>query len=400
MKKILAFLLGLALTLALLFFSFENPFSTPDPSSTPTAPTQSAPTSIPTNLPTQAPTQVPTDTVAPTAEPTTPPSTQPVIYDLPTSAIMLTQQAEQSKDTDGNVYFTYLYPNVRLFLGNESISQTVTLDLLNRIDSTRIQANAIQEDAKNSDTSGSFFQVQYIPSRIDGALLSLAGQITSYTGGAHPNSACIGITYDLLTGKALNLGDVLTEACTPEVLCRMVVDILNGRSDELVLYADFSLSVEDRFSGNYLADECWYLSPTGLCFTFEPYELGPYSAGIVTAEIPYSMLIGYLNDAYFPMERLGAQGTLIAETWEEAALDPFATLVEINVHPEQDAVVIHTQGLIYDIMIKTPEPNSTVLFMADQLTPGSAIVLRCGTPNLKIYYNPGHETDPQLIPNK
>lgn len=393
MKKILAFLLGLALTLALLFFSFENPFGTPDPTATPTQ-------STPTNVPTTPPTQAPTGTAAPTEEPTPPPTTQPVVYDLPTSAIMLTQQAEQSKTSDGGVCFTYLYPNVRLFLGNESVSQAVTLDLLNRIDGTRDQADTVREDALNSGTSGSFYQLQYTPSRIDGAVLSLAGEITSYNGGAHPNSACVSATYDLMTGNSLTLADVLTEACTPEVLCRMVVDVLSSRTDELVLYADFSLTVEDRFSGNYLADECWYLSPTGLCFTFEPYEVGPYSAGIVTAEIPYSMLIGYLNDAYFPMERLGAQGTLIMESQEDAALDPFTSLIEVNVHPGEDAVVIQTQGLVYDIIIKTPEPNATVLFMADQLTPGSAIVLRCGTPNLKIYYAPDHETDPQVIPNK
>lgn len=397
MKKILAFLLGLVLTLALMFFSFENPFGSPEPTASPTTPTQSAPTAAPTAAPTGAPTQTPT--AAPTGASTAPPETQPVVYDLPTSAIMLTQQAEQSKDDNGSVYFTYLYPNVRLFLEKESVSQAVTLDLLNRIDSTRAHANTVREDALNAGTSDSFYQVQYTPSRIDSVILSLAGEVTSYTGGAHPNSACVGITYDLMTGKALTLGDVLTEACTAEVLCRMVVDLLGGRSDELVLYADFSLSVEERFSGNYLADECWYLSRDGLCFTFEPYELGPYSAGIVTAEIPYSMLIGYLNDAYFPTERIGAQGTLLMEAWEEAALDPFTSQIEVNVHPGEDALVIHTQGLIYDIIITTPEPNSTVLFMADQLTPGSAIVLRCGTSNLKIYFSPGHETEPQLIPN-
>lgn len=388
MKNILALLLGLLLTLALLFISFDLPLFDSIPTEAPPAPAQTQPA---TSAPTDPTTTDPTSTVptVPTTNPTSP--TTPIIHDLPMSAIALTEQAELSKDKDGAVYFTYAYPNVRLYLQNEAVSEAVTLDLLNRIDATREQANAVREDAGNAGTESGFYQVQYTPQRIDGAVLSLSGTTTSFSGGSHPGSTCTGITYDLLSGSALSLDDILTDNCSADVLCRLVVDALAAMNQDGFLYSDYAISVEERFSGNYLSDSGWYLSREGLCFSFEPYEVGPYSSGIITAVIPYGKLPGYLEDAWFPMEQISAQGDLIVESMSASSMDPYAHLAELNLDPSADAMVIHTDGLIYDITIQTTYPDTTVLFAADQMTPGSAIVLRGAASNLQILYRDGDE---------
>lgn len=383
MKNILALILGLVLTLGLLIVSFDLPLFETPPTEAPPAPPETQPsTAAPTTIPTDAPTEA---TIPPT-------EAKPIIHELPMTAIALTEQAEQSKDKDGAVYFTYSYPNVRLYLQNEAVSEKVTLDLLNRIDSTRSQANALRDDASNSGTASGFYQVRYTPQRIDGAVLSLSGTATSFTGGSHPGSTCSGITYDLITGNALTLDDILTDECTADVLCRLVVDALDAINRDELLYADYALSVEERFSGSYLADEGWYLSRQGLCFTFESYEVGPYSSGIVTAVIYYSQLPGYLEDAYFPMEQICAQGMLIVESMAESSMDPYAHQAELNLDPKADALVIHTDGLLYDITIETTGPDAAVLFAADQLTPGSAIVVRGNTGSLSVSYASCGET--------
>ena len=376
MKNILALLLGLVLTLALLFISFDVPFFDTPPSS----PSESAGTE-------------PTDPIHtdPTPGPTSVPGTDPVILDLPMSAIVLTDHAEQSRDENGTVYFSYAYPNVRLYLSDEVVSEAVTLDLLNRIDSTRTQADAVRADAASTGTISGFYQLQYLPQRIDGAVLSLSGTMTSFSGGAHPGSTCTGVTYDLLTGNSLTLDDILTDDCTADVLCRMVVDALSSINQNDLLYSDFSISVEERFSGYFLADDSWFLSREGLCFSFEPYEVGPYSSGIITAVIPYGQLPGYLEDAWFPVEQISAQGSLIIEDLSSSSLDPYASLAELNLDPNADALVIHTDGLVYDIIIQTTLPSTRVLLAADQLTPGSAIVVRGGSSNLQILYTSGGE---------
>lgn len=382
MKNVIALIIGLILTLGLLMISFELPFLQPDPTSASTEPTDTNPPS------TESPGTSSTVTEAPTDAPVT----EPVILDLPMTAIVLTEQYELSRDENGVVNFTYIYPNIRLYLNDESIGETVTLDLLNRIDATRSRANSVREDAVQSGTTSGFYQVQYVPQRIDTAILSLSGTVTSFSGGAHPGSTCTGATYDLLTGRFLTLDDILTDKCTADVLCRMVVDALNSINQNGLLYSDFSISVEERFSGNFLADDAWHFSREGLCFSFEPYEVGPYSSGIITAVIPYDLLSGFLDDAWFPMEQINAQGNLIIEELSGASLDPYTSLAELNLDPNADALVIHTDGLVYDITIQTVYPAATVLFSADHLTPGSAIILRGGTGNLQILYTANGET--------
>ena len=390
MKNLLALLLGLVLTMTLLIVSFDFPLFEPMPTIAPPVPVDTQPgTAAPTDPTSTDP--EPTIPSAPATIPTT--ETTPIVYDLPMTAIALTEHKEFTKDKDGSVYFTYIYPNVRLYLANETVSETVTLDLLNRIDATRVQANAVRDDASNSGTGSGFYQVQYTPQRIDGAILSLFGTMTSFSGGSHPGSSCIGITYDLLSGNALSLDDILTDQCTAEVLCRLVVDALASINQDHLLYDDYAISVEERFSGNYLADEGWYLSGEGLCFSFEPYEIGPYSSGIITAVIPYTQLPGYLEDACFPMEQISAQGSLIAEPMSDSNLDPYAHPATLNLDPNADALVIRTDGLIYDIMIQTTYPDATVLFAADQMTPGRPIVIRGSADHLQIIYRNGSEIE-------
>ena len=392
MKKVLPFLLGFALVVFLATWNFDMDLSQwlPQPTTAPTAPAgTTAPTPVPT---TGKPTTPSPESTAPTELSTLPPETMPSVQELTTSAIVLSQQTEYSRNENGVVYFSYSYPNVRLFLGDESIGEAVTLDLLNRIESTRSKAESVREDASNVTDATYFYNVSYTPRRIDGGILSISAVTTGFSGAAHPYSTCTGITYDLTTGKALTLGDLLTDRCTPDVLCRLVVDAL-GEQDTGTLYSDYSLSVEDRFSGNYTADTRWYLSKVGLCFLFEPYEVGPYSSGIVTAVIPYGQLYGYLEDAWFPPEQIFSAGHMMIDLASDGTLEGYNALVEAHLEPNGDAYVIHTDGLIYDLTIRTIGTNGTVLFAADRLTPGTAIVLRTGSPgSLRISYTSGEET--------
>lgn len=381
MKNIIAFLLGLILTLGVLFISLDSPLFTTDP------------TSVPTTIPTTPA----TNPDLPSPHPTVPTVSELDIPELPMSAIVLTEQMEFSENDNIGVYFTYCYPNVRLYLHNEAISTAVTLDLLNRIDATRATADALRDDAHSVADPSSFYRVQYLPQRIDSSILSLSVSATSFAGSAHPISICTGVTYDLMTGYALSLDDILTDAATADVLCRLVVDALASINHDGLLYEDFSVSVEERFSGNFLDDQSWHLSNDGLCFSFEPYEVGPYSSGTIVATIPYGQLPGYLEDAWFPMEQISAPGNVIIEKLDNDTQDPYADVVEIHMDTDGASLILHTDGLLYNVTIHTSGPNPMVLFAADQLTPSGAIVLYGATHGLQITYTRDGETITQSI---
>jgi len=397
MKRFYVLLICVLVILALAAFLSDVDFTGPQPTQPPTAP----PTDPPTAPPTTPTTDKPTD---PTDPPTVPTETDPVIQDLPMNAIILTDHTESYTDDDGSILFNYTYQNVMLMLENQDMIDTVTLDLLNRIDSTRASAEHVLDSSYSAGTKGPYWlTVRYEPQRIDSGILSMTGQEVSYSGGSHPNISPISVTYDLTKGKALNLGEILTESTTADVLCRLVVDALNSQT-ELYLYEDFSATVEERFSGYIQEDENWYLSRQGLCFAFAPYEIAPYSSGVVTAVIPYSQLLGVLEDAYFPTEQVYAEGKLNAELYHEADQSLYSTLAEVILDHQGAAFLLTADDLIYDVTVTrgywdyagirfTPEYT---VFAADCMTPGTAVMIQADIPdvmsNLRITYTSGDET--------
>ncbi len=353
------------------------------------------PATEPTTAPTTNPTTQPTETTVPSTSPTEPEPeqpqpqvTEPLVFDLPMSAIVLTHQQENLEEGA----FPYRYQNVRLYLPVEGISENVTLELLNRIDSTRTQAEAAQRAGNTGYT------VTYIPRRIDTTVLSLSGTENTFSAESHPLTVCTGVTYDLITGQVLTLTDVLTEESTRETICRLVVDALSALETECRLYPDFSLSVESRFSGEFQEDEAWYLSEAGLCFDFEPYEIAPYSSGIVTATIPYESLPGVLRDEWFPVEQISSEGTLTASLYADADQSAIDLYAEVILDAEGEKFLLYPEGLLYQVTVETGSwnlagtefiPDATV-FAADHLTAGDGIMIQTFVPdvlsNIRITY--------------
>lgn len=399
MKKLICIALCLAMTLALSACACAAP---PIEDTTPTT--------LPT--PATEPTTPTSPTTEPTTAPTTEPTTEPTVdiggleLDLSMVSISLSQQSELTVNEQNKTVFEYVYQNVRLQLDDAIVSNTVVLDLLNRIDQTRSAADSIRQSALSNGIGAAPFsyKVLYTPQRIDSGVLSLSSVTTSYSGGAHGGVTCGGVTYDLTTGAVLSLADILADSVTADVICRLAVDALMPKFEELYLFDDFNLTVEDRFSGNFLADSAWYLSQEGLCFSFAPYDLAPYSAGVVTAVIPYAKLPGILEDAYFPAEQVYSNSNLCGIRFDQSTEDEFSRFAELEVNPDGETVLLYTNGLVYDIVIETGRwntagtvftPESTV-FTASSLTPGEAILITAHIPEerpgLRISYTKGEET--------
>lgn len=338
------------------------------------------------------PTTIPT-TTAPevTTVPTTVPETTQAQLDiphLPLTAVTMTTITETAPDGQ----FEYSYPNVHLHLSDPAITEKVSLELLNRIDATRTAAKDVM------DEGGYFYNVGYIPTRVDPSVLSLFGSHTSYAGGMHPSTQCVSVTYDLTTGDVLLLTDVLTLGCTAADLSPLVVDALAALSEDVYLYSDYPTVVEERFGQDLSADLGWYLSNRGLCFYFSPYEVAPYSTGTVTAEIPYEKLVGILRDSYFPMEKSGTVGTIDATLFGQTDPDQFEQFAEVIIDKEGEAVLLHTEGLVYDVTIEygtwdsegTVFTPTTTVFAASSLTPYDGVLVQVYfpdvMPNLRLTY--------------
>ncbi|MCH5255704.1 MAG: DUF3298 and DUF4163 domain-containing protein [Lachnospiraceae bacterium] len=202
---------------------------------------------------------------------------------------------------DGTLIYerSYDVPTVTI-AGNEAASEKINADLQSRIDaftaSEQMKNDAIEfyEVAAKED----FTFMEYVDSmgfsasRADTNVISFVTSTYSFTGGAHGLELVFGINYDARTGELINFADLSDD---PD---KFYNDTLTYNKElaqtdeykERMFEADFL--EEDALENTLYAEEKWYLSNEGLVFISNPYELGPYAAGMIEFVIPYSELSG------------------------------------------------------------------------------------------------------------
>lgn len=139
--------------------------------------------------------------------------------------------------------------------------------------------------------------------RHDDRVISLLSLSTSYSGGVHPNSVQTAHNLDIRRMKVLELEDVIREDRV-EALYALIVDEMELNLSKLgsgALYENYKQIIANSTSyGNMTS--YWYLNDKGLVVFFNQYELGPYTSGIMMAQLTYDQLDGILLDEYMPYE--------------------------------------------------------------------------------------------------
>lgn len=336
---------------------------------------------------TAAPTPPPvTITTAPPETSTAPPAqTEPAEIPVPQTqlvALSLPVVTESAKADNGTVIFSYTFPNISLIAPDPDVAQLVIVDFLNRIDSTRTYAEnlyALAASAYNGSGNWNPYlcTVSYNPMRVDGGVLSLFGSQTGYSGSPHPETVFSALNYDLVTGKALKLGDVLTEAASMDTLLHQVLEVLKEQEDTLKLYEGYEKTVSATFAGNAL-QRSWYFTGTGLCFYFAPYEIAPYAAGVVAAEIPYSQLAGIVRDRYFPAEQDLALGSVTVQPFDPGALEQFQRFAEVVLDTSGEKILLHTDHMVQNLRLDVGAWSASGTLYTPQHTVFAASALAAG----------------------
>ncbi len=121
--------------------------------------------------------------------------------------------------------------------------------------------------------------------------LSIVLSHYQYTGGAHGNYFALGYNIDMKNGNVLSLKDIIKKD-----------------SFDLLIY-ECEQAIMEKFEANSLIDaglfedeieipddQDFYIMPGILVLQFDPYEIGPYSMGEITAEIPFEKIKDILKD--------------------------------------------------------------------------------------------------------
>lgn len=336
------------------------------------------------------------------------PDTQPTstiqdteIQQKPMVAVSVPITTETETAQDGTSIFNYTYQNISLTVPDPGVADKVIVDFLNRVDQFSGQAETIRTAAKADYRPGESWnpylcQIIYEPVRIDNSVLSLFGSYAGYSGSSHPETTYQSVSYDLVTGEELTLSNVITPETDLDTLCQKIVDILREQNNNS-LYPGFEATVKDRFTHGLSTDRSWYLSSAGLCFYFSPYEIAPYSAGVITAEIPYHQLTGILDDAYFPAEQEEAVGSVSIQNFKNDTLENFSQFAEVTLSEEREKILLYTDKSVYDIRLhaSTGDSDSNAMyciFAAYGLTPGDAIIVQPEKVPLLLTYRTNENT--------
>ena len=343
-------------------------------------------------------TNTPTNPVAGTQAPIYNP---PMETDETLVSVSVPAVTDNTTHTDGTILFQYTYQNMSLVLDKPQVADKIILDFLNRVDSTSATADSTKEMALSAYNGSQnwipyLYHITYSPTRIDHKVLSLFGNNVVFSGAGHPERTSVSASYDLLTGDVLTLASIMNKNATVQQFLDLVLSELSKIAKNNFLYKDYQSTVQNRFMNSDPAhDELWYFSQTGLCFYFAPYEIAPYSSGVISVEIPYAKLTKLVHEAYLPLSRNPSDGQIQVTAFDKINLDRFSHISEIVTEKNAKMYMIHADKTIQDIRIEyTDKSDSYIVFAAYNLLPDNGIMIQGNDEtlrNMKITYKSGNK---------
>ena len=299
-------------------------------------------------------------------------------------AVSVPAVTERITADDGTELFSYTAQHMQLILPDENIADNVILDFLNRVDAARLDAESTLEAAKRDYQPDIkwfpyFYQIIYSPMRIDRGVLSLFGIQNNYSGAMHGSLSCVAANYDLTTGDALTLGSIMHMNATRNDFIEIITKKLGEYAEEYSLFESYEDGVRCRLDVDENLYEDFFFTETGLNFFFAPYEIAPYSSGVITVEIPYNELTGLIYDGYFPAERETIHGSMNTGSFAETNMEQFDSMAEVTLSVDQETLVAYPEGKVEDIRITISGnsinmPDYTV-FAALEMSGRNAVII-------------------------
>ncbi|WDF53660.1 DUF3298 and DUF4163 domain-containing protein [Mucilaginibacter sp. KACC 22063] len=142
---------------------------------------------------------------------------------------------------------------------------------------------------KKADTSEMFFTLEANASivRQDSSLTTLQYDSYKYTGGAHGGSFTSFVNWNTKSHKDLTLEDIFIAGYKP-ALTRVAEKIFRKQEN---LSDTASLATDYFFENNKFAlNNNFLITPVGIRFLYNQYEIKPYAAGQTDLLVPYNQI--------------------------------------------------------------------------------------------------------------
>jgi len=165
---------------------------------------------------------------------------------------------------------------------------------------------------------------------------------STYGGGAHGNYATSFKNIDKSSGKELTLKDIL-KPNSQEAFTKTVENLYRKMRH---LSKKDSMKDADWFGDKFELAENFAITPQGLYFLYNSYEVQPYSMGQETIVVPYNKIKEFLSEKYFNEATLKEIDTL-AHSYKKR----FNNSLKISVTPTQEHTIklsIEAVNRLYD----------------------------------------------------
>lgn len=289
---------------------------------------------------------------------------------------------EELKSDDGTTYYRQSLGTATVSSKDERAAERINSSLAElyvRFGADAEYTRRVAEDQTDGEQIALSYYCAPSVTRCDTRVLSAAFDVSQDIGGIHADSTRTSRSYNADNGSLLTLADIAkNEEQLKTFIKNYVIGLAAGddykEGGVSILFDDFESTINDLVD----AGANWYFSDGGLVFYANPYDIAPYSRGVLLFEIPYSALEEFIDEGFMPVEYEGENGMLLADDGDKLDRSSLNILGTVTVDEDGQSVVLSAEETVYNVKIYT---SGRMLWQRNYLTTGEGVEVKSFIPD-------------------
>lgn len=289
---------------------------------------------------------------------------------------------EELKSDDGTTYYRQSLGTATISSKDERAAERINSSLAElyvRFGADAEYTRRVAEDQTDGEQIALSYYCAPSVTRCDTRVLSAVFDVSQDIGGIHADSTRTSRSYNADNGSLLTLADIAkNEEQLKTFIKNYVIGLAAGDDYKeggiSILFDDFESTINDLVD----AGANWYFSDGGLVFYANPYDIAPYSRGVLLFEIPYSALEEFIDEGFMPVEYEGENGMLLADDGDKLDRSSLNILGTVTVDEDGQSVVLSAEETVYNVKIYT---SGRMLWQRNYLTTGEGVEVKSFIPD-------------------
>lgn len=298
---------------------------------------------------------------------------------------------KELKSGDGTTYYRQSLGTATISSKDERAAERINSSLAElyvRFGADAEYTRRVAEDQPDGEQIALSYYCAPSVTRCDTRVLSAVFDVSQDIGGIHADSTRTSRSYNADDGSLLTIADIAkNEEQLKTFIKNYVIGLAAGddykEGGVSILFDDFESTISDLVD----AGANWYFSDNGLVFYANPYDIAPYSRGVLTFEIPYSALAEFIDESFMPVEYEGDNGMLLADDGDKLDRSSLNILGTVTVDEDGQSVVLSAEETVYNVKIYT---SGRMLWQRNYLTTGEGVEVKSfipdAQPNIAVSY--------------